>query len=303
MALSVIFKKKDKKKENEEINTDENDVKQEHKSEMKIDVQSLSDINKEKYYGLYPDPNKIETTMALSMRTGRAVQSVFHNVNWSGIFDENIFPNTSNWKFDPKSKTFVEKPKDAFTIQCFSPQESKKLIQLCELYGFEDCGYPKGYRSNTRLIVQDQAFADALYERIKVVCPKLYKNDNTHFITRWEICGLNERFRCCKYVKGQRFGTHCDARFLRSGKEKSFYTVNIYLNDGKKDFKGGRTCFFNPNKETYQYAMSASVTASPGLALIFNQWPEHIEHNGEVVTDGVKYLMRTDVMYKDIGSD
>eukprot|EP00483_Globobulimina_turgida_P005254 UN05264 len=116
------------------------------------------------------------------------------------------------------------------------------------------------------------------------------------------MCGLNERFRCCKYVKGQLFGMHCDARYFRHSKEKSFYTVNIYLNDGRKDFTGGRTCFFNPNKKTYQYEMSAFVVASPGLALIFNQWPERIEHNGEVLTDGVKYLMRTDVMYKDIGS-
>jgi len=38
--------------------------------------------------------------------------------------------------------------------------------------------------------------------------------------------------------------------------------------------------------------------ASSGLSLIFNQCPERIEHNGEEVTKGTKYLMRTDVMYK-----
>ena len=248
--------------------------------------------------GIFPDPNKIETTKALSKRTRTMVHHVVHHLNWSGIFDKKLLPDKPKWKYNPKSKKSVEKGKDAWTIEIFSPTECKKLIELCELYGFEDCGYPKGYRSNTRLITEDKALANKLYERIKECCPKRYENDDT----LWEICGLNERFRWCKYIKGQRFGTHCDARYVRDRYEKSFYTVNVYLNDGKKDFKGGRTCFFNPNPKTMEFEMSVGVVATPGLSLMFNQWPERIEHNGEEVTDGVKYLMRTDVMYKDIGN-
>ena len=96
-------------------------------------------------------------------------------------------------------------------------------------------------------------------------------------------------------MKGQRFGTHCDARFCRTSREKSFYTVNVYLNDGKTEFGGGRTCFFGGKTE---FKMTSAVSASPGLALMFNQHPDRIEHNGEEVTKGVKYLMRTDVMYR-----
>eukprot|EP01084_Bolivina_argentea_P119743 212287_1 len=224
MALPVSSKKTT----NEKTPLDDNELKQEDTSDTKIDIESLSDVSKIKYYGIYPDPNKIETTMALSKRTKRSVQSVCHYVNWCGIFDSQLLPNPTQWKFNPLSKQLVEEPKDAFTIECFSPTESEKLIQLCELYGFEDCGYPKGYRSNTRLITSDELLANNLYERIKLVCPKRYECDDTI----WEICGLNERFRCCKYVKGQKFGMHCDARYVRNRKEKSFYTVNIYLNDG-----------------------------------------------------------------------
>merc|ERR1711997_220808 len=107
--------------------------------------------------------------------------------------------------------------------------------------GFEDCGYPKSYRSNTRMITEDAALANKLYQRVRQCCPETYTFDNQ----TWRICGLNERFRWCKYVKGQRFGTHCDANFMRSINEQSLYTLNIYLNDGEKDFAGGRTCFFD----------------------------------------------------------
>ena len=93
--------------------------------------------------------------------------------------------------------------------------------------GFCLCGYPKEYRSNTRLITQDDALCAELYQRIKACCPKTYTHDDTE----WEICGLNERFRWCKYIKGQKFDMHCDAIYQRNEKQKSFYTVNIYLND------------------------------------------------------------------------
>merc|ERR1712154_414276 len=88
--------------------------------------------------------------------------------------------------------------------------------------------------------------------------------------------------------------------FQRSMNEKSFYTVNVYLNNGKRDFSGGRTCFYNQKKNGRGYDMTVGVEATPGLALMFNQYPEAIFHDGEEVTSGVKYLMRTDVMYRKV---
>ena len=90
---------------------------------------------------------------------------------------------------------------------------------------------------------------------------------------------------------------HCDARFTRSALEESFYTVNAYLNDGTKEFSGGRTRFYNLNKSN-KWEVSVGVAATPGLSLMFNQYPEQLRHDGEEVFHGVKYLMRTDVMYK-----
>merc|ERR1712228_512088 len=238
--------------------------------------------------GIFPDPNKIETTMAKSKRLRKPVQSVALNVNWSAIFNEEFVINATNWKYDSHAINEVENGMDAWTIELFSPSECAKLIELCEMYGFEDAGYPQEYRSNTRLITQDDALADVLYERIKQCCPQKYKCDGG----MWQICGLNERFRWCKYIKGQKFDRHYDGRFIRNSKEKSFYTVNIYMNDGYNDFGDGRTCFFNGQR------MTSAVRACTGFALMFNHYPNRIEHNGEEVSKGIKYLMRTDVMYR-----
>merc|ERR1719189_2268573 len=154
-------------------------------------------------------PKSIETTAALAKRLKSPVQSVWHDTNWAGLFDHKILPDHSNWRYNPKSRVPVEKGKDAWTIELLSPAESAKCVELCEMRGFEDCGYPQHYRSNTRMITTDPGLAEVLYQRIKACCPQTYECDNEI----WEICGLNERFRWCKYVKNQRFGVHCDAVF------------------------------------------------------------------------------------------
>ena len=48
--------------------------------------------------------------------------------------------------------------------------------------------------------------------------------------------------------------------------------------------------------------MKNAVVAIPGLAVIFNHFPEEIPHNGEKLDYGKKYLMRTDVMYRCEGN-
>ena len=258
LACANIFKKT--KAKSDEIDDGE---KKEIDGMSQEEYANSSSTLKEQYDGIYPNPDDVETTMMASLRTHTPVNHIVHDTNWSGIFDEKLLPNKAKWKFKPKSKKKVERGKDAWTIEIFSPSECDKLIELCEMYGFEDAGYPKGYRSNTRTITNDLMFAQQLYKRIKQCCPETYKLDGVE----WKICGLNERFRWCKYIKGQLFGRHCDAQFVRSKTEMSLYTVNVYLNDGKKDFGGGRTCFFDA-KGPGNYKMTKGVVATPGLALM-----------------------------------
>ena len=258
-----------------------------------------------------PDVTKIETTRMLAARLNKSVHEVYHDTNWSQIFD---LTNDTEWKFNPRNINKFLANNDAFTIPLLSPIECKKLIELTELYQYEDCGYFKSYRSNTRIITNDTELSNKLYQRILQFMPKTYKLKDME----WEIYGLNERIRWCKYVTGQHFGTHCDAVYYKNLGQRSFYTVNIYLNKGgvlcnddnndekqndnndDREFKGGRTQFFDINQETGKLIKEPvwSQNAEVGLAVIFNQSPEEINHNGELVLDGKKYLMRTDVMYK-----
>ena len=249
----------------------------------------MSTKHNRKYNDINPDPNMIETTQMVADRKMIAPYDVVHQTTWVDIF--HTLSNSSKWIFDPNKKSLIKEPYgiDAFTIKLLSEPECKKLIELTELYGYEDAGYAVDYRNNKRVIMSDKQFANKLYDRIKQCVPRKHWFGGYE----WEISGLNERFRYCRYIKGQKFDIHCDASYYRSTTEQSFYTVNIYLNDGRTDFKGGRTLFYDDAED-----IASSVVAETGLALIFQQHPQRIRHAGEILTDGVKHLMRTDVIYK-----
>ncbi len=96
------------------------------------------------------------------------------------------------------------------------------------------------------------------------------------------IKGFNERFRFYRYEKGQYFDWHNDGIYVRSNKEESMLTFLIYLND---NFKGGATML---SWDTIQPQL--------GMALIF---PHRLLHRGVEVESGIKYVLRTDVMYSE----
>merc|ERR1719389_1337633 len=76
----------------------------------------------------------------------------------------------------------------------------------------------------------------------------------------------------------------------------SMLTVNIYMNGG---FEGGSTRFYFEGDKKASFA----VTPSPGLCLLFRQPPgEAYYHDGEMLGSGVKYLFRSDVMYRRLTS-
>ena len=97
----------------------------------------------------------------------------------------------------------------------------------------------------------------------------------------------------CRYYSGDVFQNHVDTCYHESECVRSFYTVNIYLNDG---FTDGKTRFFDDDNR-----MTCSVQPAPGLALIFAQPAlRFYAHDGERVADGTKYLIRSDVMYRRV---
>lgn len=130
-------------------------------------------------------------------------------------------------------------------------------------------------RNNTRVVIDDQALADDLFARIAAEVPPV--------ISGCEATCANERFRCYRYAKGQRFAPHYDGAFVRNAVERSRLTFMIYLND---DFEGGTTNFVD---------LDRCIEPRTGTALLFQH---RLLHEGSEVTSGVKYVLRSDVMYR-----
>lgn len=130
-------------------------------------------------------------------------------------------------------------------------------------------------RNNSRVILDDLRLAAELYDRIAAHIP--------HSLLRMRAVGVNERFRCYRYTPGQRFALHADGTFARSRDERSLLTFLIYLNQG---MRGGETAFPEQGQ---------CIVPQTGTALLF-QHP--VLHEGCVVREGVKYVLRTDVMYR-----
>lgn len=177
-----------------------------------------------------------------------------------------------------------------FTVEhFFSPAECEKYIRISEDIGYEDAlvSSPQGHvlrtdvRNNKRVMFKNYEIAEFLWERAADFVP-------TEFEGRLAV-GVNELLRFYRYDPGQQFNWHQDIAFERDNGEKSFLTFMIYLN---ADFEGGETCFEDSySAESFD---DFSVTPEQGMALFFEHGTYHI---GDLVTEGRKYVLRTDIMY------
>ena len=169
-----------------------------------------------------------------------------------------------------------------FLIEDFlTGQECEDYIRMSEDAAFEEAKISmngqqlmsKGVRNNDRVMILNKDLADHLFTRAKGYLPQSHEDK--------KICDFNEMFRVYKYSPGQRFKMHRDGSYIRNENEKSLYTFLMYLND---DFEGGETEFEN----------LFTVTPKKGTALIFYH---PLKHEGKIVINGAKYVLRTDVMY------
>jgi hypothetical protein len=131
----------------------------------------------------------------------------------------------------------------------------------------------KEVRHNDRLIIDDVELAECLYHRAIPFLPE--------FIDDWRLSGLNERFRFYRYGASQYFKWHKDGSFVRNEHEESMLTFMIYLND---DFEDGYT----------EFAWE-KIMPKAGMALVF---PHRLSHRALPPVNGIKYVLRTDVMYR-----
>ena len=176
---------------------------------------------------------------------------------------------------------YFEYSPEAFALTDFlSPEECGEFIARAESLGFDDApiNTTSGHvvasevRNNGRAMVDDSDLSATLWDRFKDYAPES--------VAGWKPIGFNERIRFYRYDRYQIFRWHSDGRFARNEREESRYTFMIYLND---DFDGGFTDF-----------RAFKVYPVAGMALCFHH---PLLHEGATVTNGRKYVLRTDVMY------
>lgn len=176
-----------------------------------------------------------------------------------------------------------------YQVNVLTSEFCKELINTAEFFGFEEAAVNhygkqeihKNIRNNSRLILPDESYmASNLLDCVLV--PSNYKG--------LKFSKIGEFFRVYKYEPGQYFKPHRDGSVCTDEGEESLLTLLIYLNT-------------NPNSGTivYPYGISQKWAKQEyecveGCALIFdhNTW-----HEGKEVTEGVKYVLRTDIFYKD----
>eukprot|EP00461_Guttulinopsis_vulgaris_P001898 UN01899 len=158
------------------------------------------------------------------------------------------------------------------------------------------------------------------------------RGGSSKIIRYYELVGLNERLRFLRYKPGQEFKMHRDGTYMRDHpsadvvvgsendtnpnnslpqqidhndnknnkklRDMSFLTLLIYLNDTT----GGQTRFYDEaamrgagTPEEIALVPQYDVQPTTGTCLIFTH---PILHHGLPVSGGLKYCVRSDVMYR-----
>ncbi|KAK4453806.1 hypothetical protein QBC34DRAFT_395124 [Podospora aff. communis PSN243] len=176
--------------------------------------------------------------------------------------------------------------------------------------------FTPNYRNSDRLIWDQQEVIDRIWERClraDGLRERMAEVKREPVITRgcklerrreegswFRFVRVNERMRFLKYSGGGFFQAHRDASFgeERDGKmQESLFTLHLYLNDSKAaagesaELVGGATPFLSND-----YKRRIDVDPKAGRVLIFQQ--RGLLHSGDDVKEGMKYTMRTDIMYE-----
>jgi predicted 2-oxoglutarate/Fe(II)-dependent dioxygenase YbiX len=168
-----------------------------------------------------------------------------------------------------------------WTIRHFLlPEACAELIAQSEAIGYKpaEVGFStgaammRGIRNNSRLEYESAELANAYWVHLQSHCPPTLDNS--------AAVRLSEKFKFYRYEPGERFKRHIDGRVGLAGDE-SRITFMIYLND---NFDGGTTAFDE-----------VTIYPETGTALCFIH---ETKHEGAEVTRGVKYVLRSDVMYR-----
>lgn len=209
--------------------------------------------------------------------------------------------------FKPKIKRIdLDNVPGAFQLlDVFTTQECNNFIKETENLGYlEDAAVslPRSVRHNDNITwVVDDLTHDIIWNRCKDL---MY--DNKDIFYGKKPLGINKRFRFYKYSEGDFFKLHTDgswpgSRVVNQELITNFYTDRysqmtflILLNE---DFEGGETQFLVNNNDKEELV---NIRTPKGGVLCFPHGlhPLHCLHSSSTITSGIKYIIRTDVLFE-----
>jgi hypothetical protein len=214
-------------------------------------------------------------------------------------------PGTISWTPDapPAEKHDIPFLKGAFALSSvLTGQECQQLRNASTKLGYRpdhptNLEKPTGIDSCEWMV--DDSIRDVLLERVKQFLPEEMAGAKLHSINpRWRFFRYGQECVYRPHIDGSwpesRMNEQGEYECDESGQTKSYFTFLIYLSD---DFEGGETRYYfaSPGGN----GMTArGVIPQKGAVVVFPQanTASYI-HEGSAVTKGIKYVVRTDVLY------
>lgn len=156
-----------------------------------------------------------------------------------------------------------------------SAGECSQQIEQAKQGGWERLSTRKRFQFD------DKELADMLWGRIQSLGYP-FPEVQDEYGAWWTASALNTHFRVARYDLYDHFPAHEDGFWQSSVDYRSFASLIVYLND---DYKGGET----------HYTAGITIHPHTGMGLLFVC--HNFIHQGKPVTDGTKYILRSDVMY------
>ena len=225
--------------------------------------------------------------------------------------------NPANFAEDSQTPVTVQAiegvPGTFQVLNVLAPSECQRLIAITEALGYlpdAAVSLPRKIRHNDNVTwVVDELTERRIWGR----CGFAFQNLDIPNIDK-PAQGLNRRFRFYKYAPGDFFAPHTDGAWFGSavsgdqligdafGDRYSQFSFVLFLSDG---FAGGRTEFYLNPADPYEPLMDLAdadivpVATPLGSAICFPHGghPWHRIHSSEEITEGTKYIIRSDVLF------
>ncbi len=189
-------------------------------------------------------------------------------------------------------KEYFQYPVTCIVIEnVLSHKECLQWISDSEKVGYNPAmirASPDGQQVlDTEMRKNDRAYIDNDIEKLSLlwdrVSPHFPDTDTDTYGTPIE---LNSRLRFLRYGPGNYFKAHYDQNVIMPEGKVSYWTLQAYLND---DFEGGNLVFLElPGNK------SVKIKPKEGSVVLFDQ---ELLHKADEVESGVKYAVRTDVIF------